>query len=46
MISDEIPELIDNCNRIATMHEGRIFEMLETTGLHEEDVNDRLRAFA
>ena len=46
MISDEIPELIENCNRIATMHEGRIFEMLETAGLREEDVNDRLRAFA
>ena len=46
MISDEVPELIENCNRIATMHEGRIFEMLETAGLREEDVNDRLRAFA
>jgi simple sugar transport system ATP-binding protein len=46
MISDEVPELIDNCNRIATMHEGRVVEVLETKGLREEDVNDRLRAFA
>jgi simple sugar transport system ATP-binding protein len=46
MISDEVPELIENCNRIATMHEGRILEMLETAGLREKDVNDRLRAFA
>jgi simple sugar transport system ATP-binding protein len=46
MISDEIPELIENCNRVATMHDGCIVEMLETEGLREEDVNDRLRAFA
>jgi simple sugar transport system ATP-binding protein len=46
MISDEVPELIENCNRVATMHEGRIVEILETAGLREEDVNDRLRAFA
>jgi simple sugar transport system ATP-binding protein len=46
MISDEVPELIENCNRVATMHEGRIVEMLETAGLRDEDVNDRLRAFA
>jgi simple sugar transport system ATP-binding protein len=46
MISDEVPELIENCNRVVTMHDGRIVEMLETTDLREEDVNDRLRAFA
>jgi hypothetical protein len=28
------------------MHNGRIIETLETAGLREEDVNDRLRAFA
>jgi hypothetical protein len=31
---------------VVTMHNGRIVEMLETAGLREEDVNDRLRAFA
>jgi simple sugar transport system ATP-binding protein len=46
MISDDVPELIENCNRIATMHEGRIVAILETIGLEEEQVNDRLRAFA
>jgi simple sugar transport system ATP-binding protein len=46
MISDEVSELIENCNRVVTMHNGRIVEMLETAGLREEDVNDRLRAFA
>ena len=46
MISDEVPELIENCNRVVTMHHGRIVETLETAGLLEEDVNNRLRAFA
>jgi simple sugar transport system ATP-binding protein len=46
MISDEVSELIENCNRVVTMHNGRIIETLETAGLREEDVNDRLRAFA
>jgi ABC-type sugar transport system ATPase subunit len=46
MISDEVRELIENCNRVATMHQGRIVETLETAGLREEDVNERLRAFA
>jgi simple sugar transport system ATP-binding protein len=46
MISDEVPELIENCNRLVTMHHGRIVEMLETADLREEEVNDRLRAFA
>lgn len=45
VISDDIAELIENCNRLITIHEGRIVEMLETKGLREEDVNDRLRAF-
>lgn len=46
MISDDVPELIENCNRIATMHEGRMVEILETAGLEEEQVTGRLRAFA
>ena len=46
MISDDVPELIENCNRVLTMHQGGIVEALETAGLREEDVNDRLRAFA
>lgn len=46
IISDEVPELIENCNRVVTMHQGRIVEVFETAGLREEDVNDRLRAFA
>ena len=45
MISDEVPELIENCNRVVTMHDGRIVEKLETAGLREQDVNDRLWAF-
>jgi simple sugar transport system ATP-binding protein len=46
VISDEVPELIENCNRMITMHDGQIVETLETAGLQEEDVNDRLRAFS
>ena len=46
MISDDVPELIENCNRVMTMHDGRIVETFETAGLREEDVNNRLRAFA
>jgi simple sugar transport system ATP-binding protein len=45
IISDDIPELLENCNRLITVHDGRVVEILETEDIHEEDVNSRLRAF-
>ena len=38
LISDEIPEVVSNCNRIAIMRKGRIVQQLETTNVTEADV--------
>ncbi|NMB10752.1 MAG: sugar ABC transporter ATP-binding protein [Firmicutes bacterium] len=38
LISDEIPEVVSNCNRIAIMRKGRIVQQLETTNVTESDV--------
>ena len=38
LVSDEIPEVVSNCNRIAIMRKGRIVQQLETTNVTEADV--------
>jgi simple sugar transport system ATP-binding protein len=38
LISDEIPEVVSNCNRIAIMRKGRIVRQLETAGITESDI--------
>ena len=37
-ISDEIPEVVNNCNRIAIMRNGRIFEQIDTTDITEAEI--------
>jgi simple sugar transport system ATP-binding protein len=44
IISDDVDELLHNCNRIVIMHRGRIVEEFETGALREEDISGRLRA--
>ncbi|NLJ39521.1 MAG: sugar ABC transporter ATP-binding protein [Candidatus Atribacteria bacterium] len=38
LISDEIPEVVNNCNRIAIMRNGRIFEQIDTTDITEAEI--------
>ncbi|MGE5605561.1 MAG: sugar ABC transporter ATP-binding protein [Bacteroidota bacterium] len=38
LISDEISEVVNNCNRIAIMRNGRIVEQLDTADVTEADV--------
>lgn len=44
MISDDVDELLQNCNRMVIMHHGRIVEEFATGQLREEDISERLRA--
>ena len=37
-ISDEIPEVVNNCNRIAIMRNGRIFKQTDTTNVTEAEI--------
>ena len=49
MISDDLPELAANCNRILVMHRGRLVAELPGHGgtvQRERDLSDRLRALA
>ena len=49
MISDDVPELAANCNRILLMHRGRLVAELPGEGpvaQRERDLSDRLRALA
>ncbi len=49
MISDDLPELAANCNRILVMHRGRLVAELPGEGpvaQRERDLSDRLRALA
>ncbi|AWK89513.1 sugar ABC transporter ATP-binding protein [Azospirillum thermophilum] len=43
MISDDVPELVQNCNRIIVMHRGRFVEELEAAATTEEQVADLLK---
>ncbi len=45
MISDDILELVQNCNRIVVMHRGRFVETLETAETSEHRVSDMLTSF-
>gem|GEM_PF-5589573 len=41
MISDEIPEILDNCNRVLVMAGGRIIKEIEdSSGISEEELFD------
>lgn len=43
MISDDVPELVHNCNRVLTMVQGRITDELSGADLTEDALNDHLR---
>lgn len=45
MISDDVPELIQNCNRIVMMHKGRFVEELVTARTSEDEINAKLKSF-
>ena len=45
MISDDVLELVQNCNRIVLMHRGRFIDDLPATDITEETVSDRLKTF-
>lgn len=46
MISDDLPELALNCNRVLVLHRGRLVETLEGAALSEQGLAERLRALA
>jgi simple sugar transport system ATP-binding protein len=43
MISDDGPELAQNCNRVLLMHRGRLLDELSGEGLSDEAITARLR---
>lgn len=43
MISDDVPELIQNCNRILLMHRGRLIDEIEAVGVEEDDIHALLK---
>lgn len=45
MISDDVPELVQNCNRIVLMHRGRFVEELACATTSEEHIGDMLKTF-
>jgi simple sugar transport system ATP-binding protein len=45
MISDDAPELIQNCDRIVMMHKGRFVEELVPTQTSEDEINAKLKSF-
>ena len=44
MISDDIPELLQSCQRILLMHKGRIVDELRDTRCNESEINRQLKA--
>ena len=42
IISDDIPEVLDNCNRILLMKKGRIVENMQTAGLTDDVLSRKL----
>jgi simple sugar transport system ATP-binding protein len=44
MISDDVPELVQNCSRIVLMHRGRFIEDLSTAETTEAAIVDKLKA--
>ncbi|ULB11688.1 sugar ABC transporter ATP-binding protein [Cereibacter azotoformans] len=43
MISDDVPELVTNCNRIHVMHRGRFVADLDGSKMTEDRINDALK---
>lgn len=44
MISDDVPELVTNCNRVLVMHRGRFTQEIGSEQLSEARLNDALKA--
>jgi simple sugar transport system ATP-binding protein len=44
MISDDVPELVQNCNRILLMHRGRLVDDVQTSATSEDEVSGKLRS--
>ncbi|MCQ4160046.1 sugar ABC transporter ATP-binding protein [Roseomonas sp. GC11] len=44
MISDDLPELVDNCNRILVLHRGRIVDQVEAAATTEAALSAQLGA--
>jgi ABC-type sugar transport system ATPase subunit len=42
LVSSDLPELLGMCDRIALMHEGTIVEILDTQGLGEDALLNRI----
>ncbi len=40
MISDEVPEIVRNCNRILVMADGRIIQEVDTVDITEDKLFD------
>lgn len=45
MISDDVPELVQNCNRIVLMHRGRFVGEVESAATSEDQISDMLKTF-
>lgn len=45
MISDDVLELVQNCNRIVLMHRGRFVNEVDSAATSEEQVSDMLKTF-
>ncbi len=43
MISDDVLELVQNCNRILMMHKGRLVEDFDCADVTDDAVNDKLK---
>lgn len=43
MISDDIHELVHNCNRIILMHKGKFIDEISAEQAEENDINNRLK---
>ncbi|MGC8525085.1 MAG: sugar ABC transporter ATP-binding protein [Acidibrevibacterium sp.] len=44
LISDDLPEIIQNCNRVLIMHRGRLVEACDTAALSETALAEKLKA--
>ena len=42
IISDDLPEVIENCSQVLVMKRGRIVEKLETRGATEAQISARM----
>ncbi len=46
MISDDLPEMVANCNRILVMHRGALVAEMQAADVDETALGDRLKALA